>query len=87
MFDRHLLNEEIFMKTKKNLILRLTIVSFALNIVSIFLAILNQPQEKVVDIETTTYQKPKALIDTEKFISTHGPLVEDFSGFPRNIAT
>lgn len=75
------------MKAKKNLMLRLTIVSFALNIVSIFLAILNQPQEKVVDIETTTYQKHKALIDTEKFISTHGLLVEDFSGFPRNIVT
>lgn len=69
------------MKTKKNLMLRLTIVSFALNIVSIFLSILNQPQEK------TAYQKQKALIDTGNLINATDSLTENFGRFPRNILT
>lgn len=74
------------MKTKKNLMFRLTIVGFALNIVSISLSIL-QPQEKTAEIEKITYQTDKALIDTRNLINARNPLVEDFGRFPRNILT
>jgi hypothetical protein len=75
------------MKTKKNLMFRLTIVSFALNIVSIFLSILNQSQEKTADMEEIAYQKYKALIDTGNLINSRDPLVEGLSSFPSYILT
>lgn len=75
------------MKNKKNLILWLTLVSFALNIVSIFLTVLNHTNEKRVDIEKTVYQKYKALIDTGNLINATDSLTENFGCFPRNILT
>lgn len=76
-----------FMRTKKNLMLRLTIVSFALNIASIFLAVLNHAQGKVADTEKIAPQKYQALIDTGNFINVQGSLIKDFGRFPRNILT
>lgn len=75
------------MITKKNLMLRLTIVSFALNIASIFLAVLNHAQWKAGDTEKIAPQKYQDLIDTGNFISAHGSLIWSFNDFPRNIVT
>lgn len=47
------------MRMKKNLMLRLTIVSFALNIVSIFLSALNYTHEKTVEIEKIASKNTK----------------------------
>jgi hypothetical protein len=67
--------------------LRLTIVSFALNIVSIFLSVLNHTHEKTAEIEKTTYQKYKTLIDTGNLINAPDSLIDEFGHFPRNILT
>jgi len=75
------------MKTKKNLMLRLTLVSFALNIMSIFLAFLNHTHEKTADIEKIPSQKYKALIDTGNLINAPDYLIDEFGRFPRNILT
>jgi len=60
---------------------RLTIVSFALNVVSIFLSVFNNAHEKTADIEKIAYQKCKALIDTRN--NAQDSLMEDFGRFPR----
>ena len=73
------------MKNKKNLMFRLTLVSFVLNIVSIFLSV--HTHEKTADTEKTASQKYKALIDPEKFIKARDPLVKGFDSFPRNMLT
>ena len=75
------------MKTKKNLMLRLTIASFALNIISIFLSVLNQPPEKLVNIERTVYQTGKERADIKSTMDIRGLLIDDFSRFPTNILT
>lgn len=67
--------------------LRLAIVSFALNIVSIFLSVLNHTHEKTVDPEKTTCQKHKTLIGTGNIINDPDSLIEGFGSFPRNILT
>ncbi len=75
------------MRNKKNLMLRLTIASFTLNIISIFLSVLNQPPEKLMDIEKTVYRKGKGLADIRSPMDIQGFLIDDFSRFPNNILT
>lgn len=75
------------MKTKKNLMLRLTIASFALNIISIFLSVLNQPPERLVNIERTVYQTGKELVNIKSTMDIRGILIGNFSRFPTNILT
>lgn len=69
------------MKNKKNLMLRLTIISFALNIASIFLSVLNHITEK------TTFQKYKDLIDKGNFINAQNSLDRGGGSFHKNILT
>ena len=75
------------MKNKKNLMLRLTIASFALNIISIFLSVLNQPPERLVNIERTVYQTGKELVNIKSTMDIRGILIGNFSRFPTNILT
>lgn len=74
------------MKNKKDLMLRLTIVSFALNIASIFLSVLNHITEKT-DLEKTTSQKYKDLIDKGNFINAQNSLDRGGGSFHKNILT
>ena len=75
------------MRTKKDLMLRLTIASFALNIISIFLSVLNQPPERLVNIERTVYQTGKELVNIKSTMDIRGILIGNFSRFPTNILT
>lgn len=75
------------MKNKKNLMLRLTLVSFALNIVSIVLSIFNQSCGKTAEVEKIVYQKDKTLIDKTSITTPQNSLTKDFDYFPKNTLT
>ncbi len=72
------------MKSKKNLMLQLTLVSFALNIISIFLSILSSSHKRTINVEAI-YQKERTPTSKESIINAQNFLYEDFENFPWNV--
>lgn len=77
---------ETFMKSKKSLMLHLALVSFALNVISVFLSILNQQNKKTIDMEAV-YQKYRIPINKKSIVNEQNSLYEDSGNFPQNILT
>lgn len=72
------------MKSKKNLMLQLTLVSFALNAISIFVSILSSSHKRIINVEAA-YQKDRTLTSKENIINAQKFLYEDFENFPWNV--